>query len=101
MHEGLDIAINLHSNIVSPADGFVIRAGRQKNLGVMLEIDHGYGFITRYGHNSKNHVKAGDRIKRGQLIAKSGNTGRSTGPHLHYSVKLNGIPVNPMKYIIE
>tara|TARA_B100001964_G_scaffold228856_1_gene280490 strand:- start:2 stop:919 length:918 start_codon:yes stop_codon:yes gene_type:complete len=101
MHEGIDIATRLHSNIVSPADGFVIRADRNQIHGLILEIDHGYGFITRYAHNSKNLVKVGDRIKRGQLIAQSGNTGRSTGPHLHYAIFLKGIPVNPVKYIIE
>ena len=101
MHEGIDIATRLHSNIVSPADGFVIRANRNQIHGLILEIDHGYGFITRYAHNSKNLVKVGDRIKRGQLIAQSGNTGRSTGPHLHYAIFLKGIPVNPVKYIIE
>jgi murein DD-endopeptidase MepM/ murein hydrolase activator NlpD len=66
---------------------------RKNNLSL---IDHGDGFITRYDHNSKKYlVKVGDRIKRGELISQSGNTGRITGPHLHYSVMLNGIPVNP------
>lgn len=101
MHEGIDIATNMYSDVISPADGYVIRSGRNKILGVMLEIDHGYGFITRYGHIAKSNVSVGDHVKRGQVIGQSGNTGRSTGPHLHYAVYKNGIPVNPLKYIIE
>ena len=101
IHEGIDIAILLYSDIVSPADGFVIRSDRKYPLGLMIEIDHGHGFITRYAHNSKNLAKVGDQVKRGEIIAHSGNTGRSTGPHLHYAIFLNGIPVNPIKYIIE
>lgn len=101
MHEGLDIAARRHSKVIAPADGIVIRSGRDYGLGVLVEIDHGYGVISRYGHNSKNIVKVGDPVKRGQIIAYIGNTGRSTGPHLHYEVLLNGIPVNPMRYIFE
>ena len=67
----------------------------------MVEIDHGYGISTRYGHNSKNLVEVGDRVKRGALIGMVGSTGRSTGPHLHYEVLLNGVPVNPKNYIFE
>ncbi len=101
MHEGVDIAARMRSEISAPADGIVIRAGRDYGLGVMLEIDHGYGVVSRFGHNSKNLVEVGDHVKRGQVIAYVGNTGRSTGPHLHYEVLLNGIPVNPMRYIFE
>lgn len=101
MHEGLDIAARMHSRIIAPADGIVIRSGREHGLGAMIEIDHGYGIVTRFGHNSKNLVKSSDHVKRGQEIAYVGNTGRSTGPHVHYEVLLNGIPVNPMRYIIE
>lgn len=101
MHEGVDIAARTHSNIIAPADGIVIRSGRDYGLGAMVVIDHGYGIVTRYGHNSKNLVKIGDHVKRGQVIAYVGSTGRSTGPHLHYEVMLNGIPVNPIRYIIE
>ena len=101
IHDGVDIAAPLQSYVISPADGFVIRSGRKRSLGLMMEIDHGYGLLTRYGHNSKNLVNVGDHVKRGQVIAQVGRTGRSTGPHLHYGIFLNGIPVNPAKYIID
>lgn len=101
MHEGVDVATRMNSDVISPADGIVIRSGRDYSYGVLLEIDHGYGIITRYGHNSKNLVKIGNLVKRGQLIAYTGNTGKSTGPHLHFEVIRNGIPVNPLKYIFE
>ena len=100
-HEGLDIAARLRSEIRAPADGIVIVAGKESGYGNMIEIDHGYGYVTRYGHNSKHLVKAGDKVRRGQTIALVGNTGRSTGPHLHYEVIFNGIPRNPRNYILE
>ncbi len=100
-HEGLDIAARKGSEIRSPADGKVIVAGREYGYGNLVEIDHGYGVITRYGHNSKNLVKVGDKVKRGQRIALVGSTGRSTGPHLHYEIIVNGIPINPRNYILE
>ena len=74
---------------------------REYGYGNMIEINHGYGVVTRYGHNSKHLVKVGDHVKRGQMIALVGNTGRSTGPHLHYEVLLHGIPVSPKNYILE
>ena len=100
-HEGWDIGGRTGSAIRSTADGLVVVAGREHGYGKMVEVDHGYGLVTRYGHNSKNLLKAGARVKRGQIIALVGNTGRSTGPHLHYEVLLNGIPVNPKNYILE
>ncbi|MFV1950696.1 MAG: M23 family metallopeptidase [Nitrospinota bacterium] len=101
MHKGMDIATRINSPVTSPADGVVIRTGRDYGFGNVLEIDHGYGIVTRYGHNSKHLIKVGDRIKRGQLIALVGNTGRSTGSHLHYEVIVNGVQVDPLRYIMD
>lgn len=101
MHEGLDIATQLKSPVMVPADGIVTRVGFHRGYGNLVEIDHGYGVVTRYGHNSKNLVKVGQRVKRGDVISLVGSTGRSTGPHLHYEVLLNGVPVNPYRYIFE
>jgi len=100
-HEGLDIAARMGSEIRATADGKVTLSGRENGYGNMVEVDHGYGIMTRYGHNSKNLVKVGDKVKRGQVISLVGNTGRSTGPHVHYEVLLNGIPVSPRNYILE
>lgn len=100
-HEGLDIAVRQGSPIRAPADGVVILAGKEYGYGNMIELDHGYGYVTRYGHNSKHLVKVGDKIRRGQTIALTGNTGRSTGPHVHYEILRNGIPVDPRNFILE
>ena len=100
-HEGWDIAARNGAPVRTTADGVVVVEGREYGYGNLVEIDHGYGLVTRYGHNSKHLVKVGDRVKRGQVIALVGNTGRSTGPHLHYEVLLNGVPVNPKNYILE
>jgi murein DD-endopeptidase MepM/ murein hydrolase activator NlpD len=100
-HEGWDIGSRSGSAIRATADGLISVAGRERGYGKLVEIDHGYGVVTRYGHNSKNLVKVGSKVKRGQLIALVGNTGRSTGPHLHYEVLLNSVPANPKNYILE
>jgi len=101
MHDGLDIASRMGAPVVAPADGRVTYVGVERGYGKILIIDHGYGVITRYGHNSKIFVKVRDKVKRGQKIASVGNTGRSTGPHLHYEVRVNGVPVNPKNYILN
>lgn len=100
-HKGLDIATRKGTSIIATADGIVTYAGRKGLLGNVVIIDHGHGIVTRYGHCLKTLKKRGDAVKRGDTIAVVGNTGRSTGPHVHYEVMLNGIPVNPSKYILN
>src|SRR5512138_2666628 len=101
MHEGLDIATPIGQPIYAPSDGTVVFAGTEGGYGKVLVIDHGYGVKTRYGHLSEILVHVGDRIGRGDKVALVGNTGRSTGPHLHYEVRVNGVPENPRKFILE
>ncbi|MEA3416526.1 MAG: M23 family metallopeptidase [Thermodesulfobacteriota bacterium] len=100
-HKGLDIATRTGTPIVAAADGVVTFAGRKGLLGKTIIIDHGHGMVTRYGHADKLLKKRGKAVKRGDTIALVGNTGRTTGSHLHYEVRLNGIPVNPEKYILN
>lgn len=100
-HTGIDIATRKGALVLAPADGVVTRVVKEYDFGKLVKVDHGYGFATLYGHNSKVLVRAGQRVRRGEPIARVGNTGRSTGPHLHYEVHLNGAPVNPKKYIVE
>lgn len=101
MHEGLDIAAPIGALIRAPAEGLVVQAGNESGYGRLLVIDHGYGITTRYGHCSELLVIPGQRVRRGEPIATVGATGTATGPHLHYEVRLYGIPVNPNKYILE
>ncbi|MBF0274552.1 MAG: M23 family metallopeptidase [Nitrospinae bacterium] len=101
MHEGIDVVAKLGTPVIAPASGVVTKSREEGGYGLVVEIKHGYGLVTRFGHNSKLLVKAGDKIRRGQVISKVGSTGRSTGSHLHYEVLLNGVPVNPMNYIIN
>jgi len=100
-HKGLDIANRKGTPVIASADGIITFAGRNGFLGKTVKIDHGHGMVTRYGHLQKMLKKRGERVKRGDVIALMGNTGRSTGSHLHYEVFLNGIPVNPKKYILN
>lgn len=100
-HEGLDIAARYGLDIHATAKGIVVFSGEKSGYGKIVTIDHGYGYMTRYSHNSRNIVKVGDKVNKGDVIAKVGSTGRSTGPHVHYEVLVNGIPVNPIKFIIE
>jgi murein DD-endopeptidase MepM/ murein hydrolase activator NlpD len=101
MHEGLDIAAAPGAPVYSPADGTVTFAGYDAGFGKLIVIDHGYGVETRYGHNSQIKVSAGQKVKHGDLISAVGSTGRSTGPHLHYEVRVDGQPVDPTSYILN
>lgn len=98
-HQGIDIDGESGDPIVSPANGTVLKAGWQGGYGYLLELDHGNGLTTRYGHLSKIQVQVGDVVQRGQEIALVGSTGRSTGPHLHYELRLNDKPINPRRFL--
>lgn len=100
-HEGIDIANSIGTPVIAPANGVVVRIKRDRGLGKNITINHGRGVTTKYGHISKILVKVGRRVKRGEEIATMGNTGRSTGPHLHYEVVVNGVRMNPFKYILN
>jgi len=100
-HQGLDIANEEGTSIKAPADGVIIFNGWQGSYGKLIVIDHGYGYSTRFGHQERTLVNIGQRVKRGQVIGFLGNTGRSTAPHLHYEVRLNGVPLNPIKFLKE
>jgi murein DD-endopeptidase MepM/ murein hydrolase activator NlpD len=100
-HAGLDIAGARGMEIVAPARGRVEFVGQKGPLGNMVAIDHGFGIRTQYGHNDKVLVKRGEMVERGQVIARLGNSGRSTGPHLHYAVQLNGKAVDPIDFIFD
>lgn len=101
MHAGLDISANIGTRVIASASGVVSWAGPQNAYGNLVAIDHGQGLSTRYAHLSKISLKVGDRVERGTLIGEVGNTGRSTGPHLHYEVRLNGIPQDPERFILD
>lgn len=101
LHKGYDIATRKGAPIFATGDGVVTFAGNKGLLGKTVIINHGHGVITRYGHCSKLLKKRGEKVKRWDTIALVGNTGRSTGPHVHYEVHLNGIAVNPKKYILN
>ncbi|MFO7560920.1 MAG: M23 family metallopeptidase [Desulfobacterales bacterium] len=100
-HKGLDIASRMKTPVQATADGVVAFSGSKGFMGEIVVIDHGHGMVTRYAHLSKLLKKKGNRVKRGDIIGLVGNSGRSTGPHLHYDVRLNGISVNPEKYILN
>ena len=99
LHTGLDFPSPVGTEIHAAAAGVVRTAEMHPEYGLMLEIDHGNGLMTRYGHTSKILVKVGDLVKRGQVVADVGTTGRSTGPHLHFEVLVDGIPQDPQRFL--
>ncbi len=98
-HPGLDIDGNKGDTVIAPAKGVVVKAGWQGGYGNLIEIDHGNGLTTRYGHLSKIGVQIGDTVERGQLIGLVGSTGRSTGPHLHYEIRFADRAINPRRFL--
>jgi murein DD-endopeptidase MepM/ murein hydrolase activator NlpD len=101
MHEGIDIINEVGTSVYASADGTVDFTGRRGGYGLAVEINHGYSLKTLYGHLSKIVVREGQQVKRGELIARSGNTGLSNGPHLHYEVRINGVAQNPTEYFFD
>jgi murein DD-endopeptidase MepM/ murein hydrolase activator NlpD len=99
-HEGIDITAPAGTPIEAPGAGVVVKAGWEGGYGNTVELDHGYGIVTRYAHASRLAVRKGQRVERGDVIAYVGRTGLAVGPHLHYEVHVNGRPVNPLRYIL-
>ncbi len=100
-HNGVDISTAIGRAVHAPADGIVVKADWANGYGNVVYLSHGYGYSTRYGHLSKFNVRPGQKIKRGDVIGYVGSTGRSTGPHLHYEVRRNGKPINPLEHILD
>jgi murein DD-endopeptidase MepM/ murein hydrolase activator NlpD len=98
-HKGIDFAGREGAEVVAVASGVVIWSGQRYGYGELVEVNHGNGYVTRYAHNVDNLVAVGDTVKRGQVIARMGDTGRATGPNLHFEVLLNDAPVDPLTYI--
>lgn len=98
-HKGVDFAGRAGAEVVAVASGVVIWSGERYGYGELVEINHGNGYVTRYAHNADNLVAVGDTVRRGQVIARMGETGRATGPNLHFEVLLNDAPVDPLTYI--
>jgi murein DD-endopeptidase MepM/ murein hydrolase activator NlpD len=101
LHAGLDIAAAPGAPVYAPADGVVTFAGYDEGYGKMITLDHGYGVTTRFGHNAQLYVQVGQKVSRWDVISSVGNTGRSTGPHVHYEVRVNGVPRDPALYILD
>ena len=98
-HAGIDIGGPMYTKIYAPIDGKVLFSGRRGGYGNMVILDHGQGVTSRYAHNSKLLVKVGQQVKKGDKIALMGSTGQSTGPHLHYEIRIDGIAIDPLKYL--
>jgi len=100
-HSGIDISTPIGTKIVTPADGIVVSVGNKGGYGNAITVNHGFGVVTQYGHLDRFNVRPGQRIKRGDVIGYVGNTGRSTGPHLHYEVWVRDQARNPIQYILD
>ena len=98
-HEGIDFPAEVGTTIVAAASGKVVYAGYHAEYGKIIEVDHGNGLVSRYAHASQIFVNEGDLVVRGQRLGSVGSTGRSTGPHLHFEVRLNGVPQNPARFL--
>ncbi|MGB5218983.1 MAG: peptidoglycan DD-metalloendopeptidase family protein [Smithella sp.] len=98
-HKGLDISTRFGKEIIAPADGLVVKSGFEQRDGNYVRMEHGHGFETAYLHLSRIVAKQGMRVKRGEIIGYVGDTGRSTGPHLHYAVSVNGVAVDPERFV--
>ena len=98
-HEGIDFPAEAGTPVVAAASGKVIEAGSHPQYGKIVAIDHGNGLVSRYAHASEVYVNEGDLVVRGQKVAAVGSTGRSTGPHLHFEVRMNGVPQNPVRFL--
>lgn len=101
MHEGIDISNRVGTPVIASGNGIISDTGRDYSHGNVVVISHGFGMTSRYNHLNKIFVRAGQKVKRGDKIAEIGMSGKTTGPHLHYEVRLNGIPANPMRYILD
>ena len=99
-HEGIDVAAPMGTAIIAPAAGRIRHVGNERGYGLVLEIDHGNGIVTRFAHQSRVVVREGDRVTRGQHVGNVGNSGLSTGPHLHYEIHVNGRVVDPLTYVL-
>lgn len=99
-HEGIDVSAPMGAPVVAPANGTIVTVTHQRGYGLVLEIDHGNDIVTKYAHLSKVQVRVGQRVTRGQTIANVGNSGLSTGPHLHYEIHVNGKVVDPLTYVL-